>query len=271
LQRPVSTVTRFPSGPVTPRDRYYAADLRFMTGAEQDTLAANFSVTALGPFLAVDRTAPAGELRAFDIQRVEPTALESYWRSSSHALRRVNPDPFLTWELKDRFDLSPNPPPTVLPKTFEQQRIAHNIAVSRADAVSAEHWLSALLSDCDQSHALAFGSGNTLLGTRLERGSSLVFSVYVRAAGADPREPELSMHSRVTEAPAGTLVDRDTVLAEVGMPFAIPANRWKSGYVYSAVTEVIRRIGKERWTAHFRTRDALGAQSTPEFELLELE
>jgi hypothetical protein len=271
LQRPVSTVARLPSGPGASRDRYYAADLRFMTGAEQDTLAANFSLTALGPFLAMDRTAPAGELQAFDIERVEPTAFESYWVSSSHALRRVSPDPFLTWELKDRFGLSPNPPPTALPKTPEERRIAHNIAVSQGDSTSSAHWLKALLADCDQSHVLGFGSGNTLLGTRLERGSSLVFSVYVRAAGADPREPELRMHSKVTETPAGSLVDRDAVLAEVGMPFAIPASRWKSGYVYSSITEIIRRIGKERWTAHFRTHDADGTRYSPEFELLRLE
>jgi hypothetical protein len=271
LQRPVTTVARFPSGPVARHDRYYAADLRFMSAAEQDTLAANFSLTVLGPFLAIDRAAPTGELRAYDIERVEPSVLEAYFRSSSHALRRLSPDPFLTWELKDRFGLSPNPAPTALPKTFEEQRIAHNIAVSRADAPSAAHWQEALLAGCDQSRTLGFGSGNTFLGTRLEHGSSWVLSVYVRAAGADPREPELTMRSRVSEAPMGSLVDRDTVSAEVGMPFAIPASRWKSGYIYSSVTEIIRRIGTERWTGQFRTRDADGARFSPEFELLRLE
>jgi hypothetical protein len=271
LRRPVTTTSYLPSGPGTARERYYAADLRFMAAAEQDTLAQNFALTALGPFLAIDRTAPAGQLRAFDIEHVEPSALEAYWVSSSHALRRVTADPFLTWELRDRFELSPNPAPTALPKTFEQQRIAHNIALSRGESGSAAQWLKVLLADCDQSHSLGFGSGNTLLGTRLERGSSLVFSVYVRAAGADPAEPELSMYSRITETASGSLVDRDSVLAEVGMPFAIPASRWKSGYVYSSITEIIRRIGKERWTAHFRSHDAHGAQSSPEFELLRLE
>jgi hypothetical protein len=271
LQRPVTTVTQLPSGPVTPRDRYYVADLRFMSGAEQDTLAANFALTVLGPFLAIDRTLTSAELQAFDIERVEPSTLESYWISSTHALRHVNPNPFLTWELRDRFDLSPNPAPSVLPQSFEEQRIAHNIAVSRADTPSAAHWRAALLAGCDRSHALGFGSGNTLLGTRLERSTSLVFSVYVHAAGADPREPELVMHSQVGSAPAGSFVDRDTTLAEVGMPFAIPPSRWKSGYIYSSVTEVIRRIGSERWTASFRTHDLGGPSLTPEVELLHLE
>jgi hypothetical protein len=98
-----------------------------------------------------------------------------------------------------------------------------------------------------------------------------VFSIYVRAAGADPREPELTMRSIVVEPPAGSLVDRDAARAEVGMPFAIPPNRWKSGYVYSSVTEIIRRLGKERWTGTFRTHDGATPLLSPEFELLRLE
>ncbi|HET7541342.1 MAG TPA: hypothetical protein VFK05_15805, partial [Polyangiaceae bacterium] len=166
---------------------------------------------------------------------------------------------------------TPNPAPLDAPKTFEQQRIAHNIAISRGDAASAAHYLEALLAGADQSHAIAFGSGNTLLGTRVERGSSLVFSVYVRAAGADPREPELVMHSTITERAAGSLVAPDSTRAEVGMPFVFPASRWKSEYVYSSLTEVIRRIGKERWTGSFRTRESGGTRTSPEFELLRLE
>ncbi len=109
LQRPVTTVTYLPSGRGTARDRYYVADLRFMSGAEQDALAANFASLALGPFLAIDRAAPRGELHAFDVERVEPSALEAYWISSSHALRRVSPDPFLTWELRDPLRAEPEP------------------------------------------------------------------------------------------------------------------------------------------------------------------
>jgi hypothetical protein len=271
LQRPVTTVQRLPSGLGTSRDRYYVADLRFMGASEQDTLVANFSTTVLGPFLAVDRTVPAGELRAFDIQRVAPSALESYWVSSSHALRTIEADQFLTWELKDRFELTPNPAPNGPPKTFEQVRIAHNIALARGDVAAAGHWLQMLLAGTDQSHTRDFGSGNTLLGTRLEHESSLVLSVYVRAAGADPTEPELALHSRIVEVPRASLVDRDAAFAEVGMPFAIPASRWRSGYVYSSLTEIIRRLGKERWTGRFRTRHSAGALSSPEFELLRLE
>jgi hypothetical protein len=253
LQRPAQTVPHLPTSNDESRDRYYIADQRFMSAEEQDALAASFGLTALGPFLAADRQAPARNLSAFSVRRVEPTALEAYFVSSTHALREVTPDPYLTWELRDRFGFGPNPPPDAAPAGFEQIRIAHNIAVALGDAANAEHWLTQLLSGCDRSHQRSFPDGDALLGSRLERGTSLVFSVYFLAAGPDPNDPELAMRSVVQSSPWGSLVAPDDKLADVGMPFTIPASRWHSGYVYASITEVIRRIGRERWYAKFQS------------------
>lgn len=251
LQRPGSTVNRVPTSAAAGHERYYILDLRFSSPAEQEALVQNFSLTAVGPFLAVDRAAPKGGFEAFSVERREPAGFERYWVSSSHALRRVVPDPYLGWELRDRFGLSPNDPPAAPPATFEERRIAHNIAVSRGDQAAAERWLGELLSGADRSQRSLQSDGDELLATRLERGASLVFSVYFRAAGPDPTEPELVMHSVVEAAPGGSLVPKDEAIQDVGMPFAIPASGWKPGYVYSSVTEIIRRIGRERWVAGF--------------------
>ena len=271
LQRPVSTVNRLPDGVGNARDRYYVADLRFMNANEQDALAERFSMTAVGPFLELDRGQPPGKLEAFTVQRVEPSLLEAYWVSSSHALRRVLADPFATWELRDRFDLSPNEPPSTPPRTFEELRIAHNIAVSRGDSATAAQRLEAMLEGAERRQ-IQFDDGNTLFGTRLERGASLVFSVYFRAAGADLSEPELVMHSTVTRARSDSSVAKDETIAEVGMPFGIPASRWKAGYVYASITEIIRRIGSERWSGNFHAARQAGVQrASASFELLRLD
>ncbi len=269
LQRPVTTVTRLPLRASDGPERYYVADQRFMSAAEQEALAKAFSLTLLGPFLAVDRTAHGAALSAFTIQRREPTTLEAYFVSSSHALRDVLPDPYLAWEMRDRFELSPNPSPNFEPRNFEELRVAHNIAIAAGDAARAQHWLSRLLSGCDRRHAQPFDDGNTLLGTRLERGASLVFSVYLQASGPDPLEPQLLLHSRVEAAPRFSLVARDETLADVGMPFAIPASRWKRGFVYASVTEIIRRLGDEHWDAAFRPAGA--GRDVAEREILRLE
>jgi len=272
MQRPAATVTHLPTTPATGQDRYYVADMRYMSAAEQEALAETFSITALSTFLTIDRTQPKGPLRAFEVARVAPSWLEAYWVSSSHDLRRVVDSPYLTWELRDRFELTPNDPPTTPPASFEELRIAHNIAVSQGDVARAERLLQALLAGSDRRAQHVFGNGDELLGTRLEHQSSFVFSVYFRAAGPDPGEPQLVMHSVVEAEPNASIVAKDTIVAEVGMPFAIPTSRWKPGYVYASVTEIIKRIGRERWYGSLQPIREAGLHVPPvQLDLLHLD
>ncbi len=271
LQRPVQTLLHLPAEPALGADRYYVADQRFMGASEQEALAASFSLTAVGPYLAVDRAAARGGFEAFAIARSEPSWWQAYWVSSSHAQRDIVPDAYLGWEMRDRFGLSPNPAPSAPPAGFEQLRVAHNIAVAGGDSAGAERWLAQLLSGADRAHAQTFADGNALLGTQLEHGASLVFSVYFQAAAPDPDEPYLVMHSLLDSAPPTSLVARDAALAEVGMPFVIPASRWKAGYVYASETEVIRRIGSERWYAELHAARHNSAAPSAPFEILRLQ
>ena len=271
LQRPVQTVTHVPTNPGAGAERYYVADQRFMGASEQEALATSFSLTALGPYLAVDRAAARAGFEAFAVQRATPSWWQSYWVSSSHASREIVPDAYLAWEMRDRFGFRPNPAPSAEPANFEQVRVAHNIAVANSDSAGAEHWLTQLLQGADRAHAQTFPDGNALLGARLERGASLVFSLYFRAAGPDPDEPYLALHSALVAAPLGSLVARDMAVAEVGMPFVIPASRWKAGYVYTTETEVIRRIGSERWYAELRLAHRNLREPPAAFEILRLE
>ena len=268
LQRPVSTVPRLPSGTWTERDRYYIADLRFMSAVEQEALLRAGAPLAVGPFLTIDRGAPPGELTAFSVERVEPSLLQAYWVSSSHALRRVEPDAYVSWELRDRFGLLPNEAPTAPPRGYEQLRIAHNIAISRGDAGAAAGYREQTLRGILRGPTADFDDGDRYLGSRLEQDGSTMLTLYFSAAGPDEGEPELRMYSRIEDRAFASLVPPDTLLSEVGMPFAIPASRWKRDYIYSSVTEVIERIGGEIWTATFHaTRGPVVTQPAREFEV----
>jgi hypothetical protein len=252
LERPVRTVSSVPSTPANGLDRYYIADLRFMSSAEQETLAQSFAMLALGPFVAVDRAAPKGPLHAFAILGREPNLVESYFVSGSHALESIVADPFLTWELRDRFGETPNDPPPAAPQGLEQLRIAHNIALARGDAAGAKHWLAALLAGVDRSRELHFKDGSRLLGTRLERGTSTLFYVYFQAGSANTAEQSLSVRSVVDSAPRFSLVPKDGLVQQVSMPFCIAPNRWKNGHVYASVTELLKRPGRERFYVSVR-------------------
>ena len=269
LQRPVTTVMHFPTSAWTPRDRYYIADLRFMNAAEQEALVQGAAPVVVGSFLSIDRAAPAANLQACAVQRVAPSWLEAYWVSSSHALRRVAPDPFATWELRDRFGLTPNEPPKAEPNGFEQLRIAHNIAIARGDELAAARFRAQTLAGISERLGMTFANGDAYLGSRLEHDGSLVATMYFSAAGPDESEPELFVHSTIESGAFASLVPKDRIAAEVAMPFAIPASRWKRGYLYSSVTEVIERIGGEVWRATFHgVHGSPQSQAAPEFEVL---
>jgi len=272
LRRPARTVTALPQSPQWGPERYYIADLRFMSPAEQESLVHGFAASALGPFLAVDRAHGPAPLQAFSLVPHEPSAFQAYFTSSSHALYRVEPDPYATWEMRDRFALTPNEVPHAAPLGFEQLRIAHNIAWSQGDVATAKKWLDALLVDSDHSVNNHFSDGSELLAARLERGSSLIFSLYFLAGPTDESEPEFAMHSLLLGAPPGSLVDKDLALQDVGMPFEIPSSRWKPGYVYASRTSVLRRLGRERWTGAFRsTKPATTRVSSAELTVLTLD
>ena len=242
-----------------------------MSAVEQEALVRGFAPVVLGSFVSVDRAAPVANLQAFTVQRVAPSWFEAYWVSGSHALRRVTADPYATWELRDRFGLSPNEAPEAAPKGFEQLRIAHNIAISRGDALGAARFRAQTLAGIASAPGVSFANGDAYLGTRIERDGSLVATIYFSAAGPDETEPELFVHSTIDKGAFASLVPKDRIAAEVGMPFAIPASRWKRGYLYSSVTEVIERIGSEVWLATFHgTRGAAQSQVGPEFEVLSL-
>jgi len=272
MRRPAATVNHLPTTAATGQDRYYAADLRFMSANEQEALVRDFSITALDTFLTIDRAAAPGSFHALQIERRAPSLLEAYWVSSSYALRNIVPNPFYEWELRDRFQLSPNDPPKVAPKSFEDVRILHNIAVSQGDDASAARLADELLQGCDRSVRRTFADGAQLFCARLEQKPALLFDVYFLAAGPDPAEPELTMRSVLESAPAGSLVGKDKAIADVGMPFAIPASRWKRGYIYASITELVRRIGRERWYGAFRpAREARNQEPADEVTLLRLE
>ena len=62
------------------------------------------------------------------------------------------------------------------------------------------------------------------------------------------------------------------VVRDVGMPPVVPPSRWKPGYVYSTVTELMKRPGRERFVGGFRGAAApRPVDCSPEQTLLVLE
>ena len=199
----------------------------------------------IGPFWVFDRAAAPAPAEAFTIARVEPVGLARYFVSSTHALRKVEPDPFSTWEIRDHLDETPNPAPSVEPRTADQIRIAHNIAVHDGDHARADVLRALLLAGADGGPATTYDDGTKLLGVRFDRGASDVLTVYFESAA--PVRKRFVVRSRVEARPAGSLVRADPLEWEVGLPPSLPPEMWRPGYLYASVTEILKRPGRERF------------------------
>lgn len=227
-------------------ERYYVTDGRYSEGTSLRERSRTAGTTVAGPFWIFDQRGSRGApLEAFSVVKREPNILERYFVSSTHALRRVEPDAYATWELRATMYQSPNPFPTTEPQSFEQFRIAHNIAVDHANFEQAAELKKRLLTGTDTSVATLYEDGTKLLAARFEHGASDVLTLYFESTGPD--DQRFVIRSRVEAPMRGSLVPADPLVRDVGLPTTIPRNAWRPGFIYSSVTEILKRPGRERF------------------------
>lgn len=268
LERPARTSGTLDAFP----ESYFITDARFESPGALSRAAARGRVRAIGPFWVVSREPTPGLIAASSMERREPSLFERLWLSSTHAPRAVSPSPFLTWELRHHLGQSPNPWTATPPSGFEALRIAHNAAVSHNDPASARSLLARLLHGVDKRAQREYADGTRLLGVRFERGASDVLTVYIQAARS--RNSRFVVRSRVQARAPFSTVPKDDLVWRVGLPPSIPEPLWRPGYVYSSVTEILRRPGREvytgRWESTSRTHSMDAGSDTEPVTLLEL-
>jgi len=250
LERPVRYVS-------IPRARAFnvstfVLDTRFETRGAVESVTRDFAVRAFGPFLVADVHGVPGPLEGYALVRRPPTFWERLFVASTHDAFEVVPDPFTTWELRAHVGQTPNPAPPGQARDFESLRILHNIALDRGDAPAAARVRNELLAGVDRSVARRYSLGVELLGVRLEQGASTLLTVYFTTSAQLPTDVEFKITSHVQAPPAFTLTPIDKLPWDVGMPFAMPTQLWRPGFIYSSVTELTRRPGRERYDGAFR-------------------
>jgi len=240
-----------------PRARSYgvtmfAVDARFEQRAAVESVTRDFAVRAYGPFLIADVDAPHEPLRGFALVRRQPTLLQRWFVASTHDAFDVVPDPLWTWELRTHFRQLPNPEPTSTTHDAEGLRILHNVALSRGDLAEATRLETELLRGLDVSVRRSYTDGVELLGLKLERRASTLLTLYFTTSAALPTDVPFTVTSHVEAPPRHSLVPKDALAWDVGMPFVIPTSLWRPGFIYSSVTEITRRPGRERYDGAFR-------------------
>ncbi len=247
--RVVSFNRAIPKGPAKDRRDTYLADLRYLDSASADALFRNFQVTVVGSFLQVQRQEPWAPLAGFALEEREPNLFERYFLNGTEPVRTVVADPFVTWEMRYHFD-QPAEPPNVAPTTSAQRRIAHNIAVAAGDTARADALLASL-EDALSPPRFELTNGSSLLGVTYTKGAEDQLTVYVLAREPMARGTGFSVKSRVLQAPWGSLTMADPTSREVALPFLIPPERFRAGFVYENKMPIRKRPGKEEFVASF--------------------
>jgi hypothetical protein len=234
------------------RPSAYLADTRFMLSDMQGELAERSHVTAVGPFWRVLPGEAAAPIDAFAIEEEEPSWWAWYFLSGTEPRRTIVPDPYRTWELRAHFGQPAEPPPGP-PRSLEQKRIAHNIAVAAGDHARAAELLAEIERELTPVHA-RFEGGAEILGTTFHEGARAQLTLYVLAGGPTSADVQLTVKSRVTERAPLSLTMADPTEREVGLPLAIAPQRWRAGFLYSDPVPIRKRPGTEVFHASFWVR-----------------
>jgi hypothetical protein len=258
LHRPMQGVASSAYLTATHENRYFVGDLRFLSGDDQRK-AASFSMVTLGPYVYIDRDAPRGPLEAFAFEEREPNILEWYLSNPTEPVRKVRPDPWATWELREHYDQQPNPPPPGAPRSVEEIRIAHNLAVATGDNASADRWNDQLLAALDKSIATGFPDGTRLLGKRYVPGVDPKLELYFLASAPLATDSMFEVTSSVDAAPWWSLVPADDKIKVYGQAFFIAPRLWRKGFIYVERVDLRFRPGREYFAGYFDTTGALTA------------
>jgi 4-amino-4-deoxy-L-arabinose transferase-like glycosyltransferase len=230
----------------------FAIDARFDTRGAVESLTREFAVRAYGPFLVADTQSLAAPVEGYAFVPRRLGRLERWLTATTHDTFDIAPDPFWTWELRSHLNQVPTPEPSVLPVTPEQLRVAHNVAVWNGDAARAQALRARLFHGVDTRAARAYTGGVAYLGSRLTPGESTRLTLYFETATPLPVDVQFRVVSFVEAAPPYSLVPKDELPWDVGMPFVIPTSLWRPGFVYCSITELTRRPGRERYEGSFR-------------------
>jgi 4-amino-4-deoxy-L-arabinose transferase-like glycosyltransferase len=242
---------------------FWIARASGLTGDEQRKIAASAHVRIYGDAWVVDQREPAAPVDAYSLNEREPNALEWLFYGGTEPMRSIgeDPDPWLTWEWRTHLG-QPAVLPTGTPRTPDEMRIAHNLAVATGDQAGAARWLQAIEEPLDRTPATSFTSGLRLLGVRVTGGVQPRVESWFEAGGDAPLgDASFDVRSTVEARDPWSLIPPDPTDREMAYPPRIPTKLWRPGFVYMTDAVLNHRIGKERYWGHWRSRGGSGAPS----------
>src|SRR5208282_1354490 len=138
-----------------------------MSADEQKRFVAQAHVRIYGDTWIVDQREAPAPLDAYSLNEREPNVFEWLVYGGTEPTRSIGskPDPWLTWEWRTHLGQDAMAP-TGEPRTPNELRIAHNVAIARGDEADAARWRARIEALLDRSVRSSFNPGVDLLGVR---------------------------------------------------------------------------------------------------------
>lgn len=229
-----------------PFSRFYAMDARYASSAELKDAARRYQVHAVGYFWFMDRGAPAGPLQGYSFETHDPGLLESLSQGATEPIRRVVPDPWVTWEWRTLLGQAAKVPQTE-PATGDQIRIAHNAAVDSGDKAAATQRRQQLQKLFDIPISGRWSNGIELLGTIHHRGAARSLTPYLlitRPATC----VKVIMRAHVTRRRFLSTLPVDPADPDIAYPPPYPCDLWRAGHIYAVPVVYRHRAGHEEFS-----------------------
>jgi hypothetical protein len=130
------------------------------------------------------------------------------------------------------------------------------VAVAAGNTGAADEWRSKISQSLDRSVATAFTEGVELMGVRITGGvqprAELWFTLKGDAALGDA---SFNVRSTVEARETFSLIPPDPTDREMAFPPSIPTKLWRPNFIYETDVVLSHRIGRERYSGYWRSRD----------------
>ncbi|HEY8039937.1 MAG TPA: glycosyltransferase family 39 protein [Polyangiaceae bacterium] len=240
---------------------------------EQKKIAGIGHLRIYGDTWLVDQREAPGPLDAYSLNEREPNPLQwlLFDPTEPHRIVGSAPDPWLTWEWRTHLGQDAAPP-AGQPSTLDEIRIAHNAALARGDEAAAERWREQIDRQLDRTVETRFEPGGLrLIGVRLTGGVQPRIESWFEVGAPFEADDTFAVKS-VMEQPSGwTLIPPDKTDREMAWPTSLPTRLWKPRFLYTTVTVMNHRIGRERYWGRWSGSSAPHrADNRPETTLAEV-
>jgi hypothetical protein len=227
---------------------FFVLDTRFATAGDIRAAASRYHVNAVGPFFLIDKGEPRGDIDGYSFNERAPRWLEWFTQGNWEPVRHISRNAWVTWEWRRALGQDAIAP-TSLPTTFEELRIAHNVALSQSDLARAEALRAQLAGQLTHPVRAEWNNRTHLLGWRELVGRPGMQLLFV--AGHFDRPAMFDVQATVVAGPRFSTLPLDPTLFRLAWPPPMPTTLWTEGFVYSIPVPIPHRPGTELFQGYF--------------------